>query len=344
MQARPHLAYTRRVIPVPHHRLLHEPWHRAHALCQTGAPVFVLVNPVEFHGPHLSLHNDRAIAEGLVPRLHAAICPDAPLLVVDDLEVGAGAVPGPGSRDVRYRQERAVLRHTVQALAALGAQRVMFVTFHGAPMHNLALQEAADALIARGIPAAAPFHMVLRRMLRFERGAYAGAVAHLPAGDAARLLDKLHHDFHGGFFETSVALAVAPDTVSPRHVELPPCPDFTPHRGFAWASRMARRLGAHELAGELDLAATGTAWTAVDPFPGYTSEPALANAASGRWFVDQFVGEVTTQVRAVLYEGAEGPRPIMRWMPWVTLGGLLEPPTPDVRVPRRLTDDVRRSG
>ena len=34
-------------------------------LLATGAPVFLCVNPVEYHGPHLSLHNDRLISEGV---------------------------------------------------------------------------------------------------------------------------------------------------------------------------------------------------------------------------------------------------------------------------------------
>ena len=40
------------------------PHGRARALLDRGVPVFLTVNPVEYHGPHLSLHNDRLISLG----------------------------------------------------------------------------------------------------------------------------------------------------------------------------------------------------------------------------------------------------------------------------------------
>ena len=35
--------------------------------------MFVPVNPVEYHGPHLSLHNDAVITRGVARDLHAAL-------------------------------------------------------------------------------------------------------------------------------------------------------------------------------------------------------------------------------------------------------------------------------
>ena len=33
-------------------------------MLKSGAPVYVLVNPVEYHGPHLSLYTDEALSIG----------------------------------------------------------------------------------------------------------------------------------------------------------------------------------------------------------------------------------------------------------------------------------------
>ncbi|MFN7132430.1 MAG: hypothetical protein ACK4N5_10120, partial [Myxococcales bacterium] len=52
----------------------------AHAGESGRAPVYLTVNPVEYHGPHLSLHNDRLVSEGLVRALHARLFPGEPLL------------------------------------------------------------------------------------------------------------------------------------------------------------------------------------------------------------------------------------------------------------------------
>ncbi len=53
--------------------LLDLPHRRATTLLSSGAPVYLLVNPVEYHGPHLSLHNDRLVSMGLVRGLHARL-------------------------------------------------------------------------------------------------------------------------------------------------------------------------------------------------------------------------------------------------------------------------------
>ena len=76
-------------------RLFDLPHSEARRLLSSGAPVFLPVNPVEYHGPHLSLHNDRLISAGLMRDLHAGLAMkyDWPLLVADDLEVGVEPAP-----------------------------------------------------------------------------------------------------------------------------------------------------------------------------------------------------------------------------------------------------------
>jgi len=79
--------------------LLDIPHQEARRLVKSGAPVYLTVNPVEYHGPHLSLHNDRLISIGLVREVHERLAEkhDWPLLLGADLEVGVEPCPGPGT-------------------------------------------------------------------------------------------------------------------------------------------------------------------------------------------------------------------------------------------------------
>ena len=46
-------------------RLFEQRPKRIRELLGTGAPAWILVNPIEYHGPHLSLHNDRLVSRGI---------------------------------------------------------------------------------------------------------------------------------------------------------------------------------------------------------------------------------------------------------------------------------------
>src|SRR5438105_3637126 len=115
-------------------RLLDQTLAEARRLTATGAPVYLPINPVEYHGPHLSLHNDALISRGLATDLHARLAarhPEWPFLVADDLEVGVDPCPGRGTRHTPYPIACALIREACRALAELGAERVVLMTFHG---------------------------------------------------------------------------------------------------------------------------------------------------------------------------------------------------------------------
>ncbi len=308
--------------------LLELPHVDARRLAATGAPVWLLVNPVEFHGPHLSLRNDRLISHGLTRDLHARLAarhPDWPLVLGPDLEVGVEPVAGPGVVPVSYPAVREAVVASCRALADLGARRVVIMTFHGDPLHNLALDAGVAELLRRGVAAIAPLHLALRQMLYLDDVTpYADALAPVAdAGARAELAAGLRHDFHAGFFETSLSLHYAPQSVSPAYTSLPPCAPVEPKRDLAAAARLARRLGRDHLARELDAAAVGTAWTELRPFPGYTSRPALATAASGAAFARHILDEFVPVIDDVLAGRASPPRPVLDWTATVTLGGRL---------------------
>lgn len=302
------------------------PWSRARAAAASSGAVALLVNPVEFHGPHLSLHNDALVARGLAAELERALerrGMRGPLAIAGELEVGVEPVPGPGSRATSLAQASALVVEACVSLAELGAKRVVLLTFHGAPLHARALHAGIEALARRGVPAVAPLDAALRMIGDLDPHRFADVLEHVPEGERARLAAELPLDYHAGFLETSVALALAPDAVDPAYRTLPPCPDFAPDRRLEAASRAARRAGRAELARELATAAHFVAWRAVRPFPGYTGRPHLASAEAGRAIVRHLTDVLADATWDAIGRNVPSPPPPMSWLATATLGGRL---------------------
>jgi creatinine amidohydrolase len=294
----------------------------ARRLVGAGATVFLTVNPVEFHGPHLPLHNDRLISLGLARDLQARLEPDAPLLLGADLEVGVDPCPGPGTRHTPYRVARALVVEACRALVELGVKRVIIMTFHGAPIHSMAIEAGVRELRKHGVAVVAPFNLVANELLATDTSRYANIFA--PIGDPEErqaVEAEFARDFHAGFGETSLTLHYAPESVSPSHKKLPPCPPIVPDRLMLALARLARGFGRTVLATELEFAALAMGWYAVRPFPGYSGRPHLANARSGSAFAEAMVDRFELRVREVFAGRAESPEPIMQWATLVTLGG-----------------------
>jgi creatinine amidohydrolase len=304
--------------------LLDLPHQEARRLVRSGAPVFLTINPVEYHGPHLSLHNDRLVSLGLVADLHARLSKrhDWPLLLGADLEIGVEPVPGPGTRRTPYPIVRHLVVEACRALAELGATKVVLMTFHGSPLHSLALEAGIELLRAAGVKALAPLNGLLREMLWLDTRKFADAFDFIPdAQERAEMMRTIAVDFHGGFFETSMALHYAPSSVAPDYRSLPPCPEVHPNRGFALAARIARSVGAEQLARELTFAAEGLGWNALRPFPGYTGRPHLASAQAGAVFAERLIDGYEALTEDVFADRAVSPPPIMAWVGKLSLGG-----------------------
>jgi creatinine amidohydrolase len=301
------------------------PHCEAKKLVDTGTPVYLTCNPVEYHGPHLSLHNDKLVSRGLIRDLHTRLQrrhPEWELLLGSDIEVGVEPCWGPGSRHTRYQVACELVAEACRALAELGAKRVVLMTFHGAPLHNLALDLGVQLLAARGVRAIAPFNLVLRQLVKLDPNRFADAYAHVEDEQERRsMIHGMALDFHAGFFETSVSLHQAPESVSDVYKTLPPCPEFGRNPMLSSAEQVARLAGQEELAGELGFAAAGTGWYKLRPFPGYTGRPHLATREAGAIFSRFMMDEFEPQVEAVLDGRATPPPPIMQWTRWATLGG-----------------------
>jgi creatinine amidohydrolase len=306
-------------------RLFDLPHGRSRALLATGAPVFLPVNPVEYHGPHLSLHNDALISLGLARGVHTALAEtgdDWPLLVASDLEIGVDPCPGPGTRRTSYSDACTVVVEACRALLELGAQRVVLITFHGSPLHNLALDAGARWLARHGVRVLSPMNALLAKMLDLRVEEYADAYAAIADGEERALVMRdAALDFHAGFFETSLSLYYAPDSVDPLHARLPRCPDIVPDAKLLSASRAAERCGRAALSRELLFSAYGLGWYALRPFPGYTSRPHLASREAGACFARHLTREFAALAQRVLRSDEPPPRPVMRWMAPATLGG-----------------------
>lgn len=300
------------------------PHQEARRLVGSGVPVYLCVNPVEYHGPHLSLHNDRLVSLGLIRDLHGRLSSrhGEPLVVGADLEIGVEPCPGPGSRRTPYPVARAMVLEACRALAELGARKVVLMTFHGAPLHNLAIDAGVKLLTAARARAVAPFNVVLSELLALDPAKYAAAYAHIddPA-ERDEMLATMPLDFHAGFFETSMALHYAPESVAPDYTSLPPCAPVRPATAFALAARMAGVLGRQRLARELTFAAAGVGWNALRPFPGYTGRPHRATPQAGALFAAAILDQYEQIVDDVFAGRAAPPAPIMRWAGTLSLGG-----------------------
>src|SRR5260370_37831842 len=115
------------------------PHAQARALLAAGAPVFLPVNPVEYHGPHLSLHNDGLVSRGLARDIHAVLAQsegDWPCLVTSGLEVGVDPCPGPGTRATPFRQVRWLVLEAGRRLVERGAHRGVLVTVPAGPLRD----------------------------------------------------------------------------------------------------------------------------------------------------------------------------------------------------------------
>lgn len=305
--------------------LFQRPHDEARALLRTGTPVFLPINPVEYHGPHLSLHNDGLLAAGLMRDTHARLAlrqPNWPLLVAPELEIGVDPVPGPGSRPVPFAMARDLICGACRALVELGAQAVILLTFHGAPMHNLAIEGGLKWLTRHGVRAVAPMNRLMEELMTANGAAYAGAYAPLPiAGIRDAMMRGFSEDLHAGYIETSLALHYAPESVAPRYLSLPPCQPLRLARPLIAVARLAEAAGQRRLAAELRFIAIGHAWYRLRPFPGYSGRPHLASAEAGRYLGGRIADFWAELIIDVLTGRARSPAPILPWLTALTLNG-----------------------
>ena len=299
-------------------RLFERPHAEALRLVSSGAPVYVFLNPVEFHGPHLPLNTDYLIswnlAQRLHERIHTALAAGSEVLVGDVIQLGVDPAPGPGSQHTPRRELTRILLRSLKGLVKLGVQRVVFMTFHGSPGQAAVIEKGIRWLRSQGVPSLNPFNLVLQQLIEYDPRRFDSVFALISEPRAReKWRAQMGHDFHGGMLETSFLLDLAPEHVAPSYQELPDAPDLRGAPLLRAAAQVAAVLGRQRLSTELRFASIAVEWTRLNPHPGYTGAPRWASPEMGALLVEDALRDYARAALATFREGKPSPRAVMQW-------------------------------
>ncbi len=247
------------------------------ALDRDRTVVILSVSPLETHGPHLPLGVDaftaRYFSEAMAERIVSSR-PGWAVVLAPTLHLGSFTFDTIGTVRVRQRVVRDVVVDYGRALARAGFRHILVSNGHGGPGHLVALEEAAAIVSRRHRVMMASFtgHLAWeflrgRLLPRIE----AGLGRPLSATERAAFSD----DAHGGWWETSLMLALRPDLVDDAYRTLP-------------AARYSLR---ERLVPNYPLRRGGQ---------GYVGHPAMADPAFARATTDVLLAEAMTVVDGLL--------------------------------------------
>ena len=244
--------------------------------------LFILpVGMIEEHGPHLPVGADTFgvtyEANGVSWRVSRAL-PDWNVVMMPPIDYGQGGanelgdmLVHPGTYAIRQSTLRSVVADLGGQLAQNGFKWIFVMNGHGAPTHNVAINEACDFV-------SETFGVTMLHVT----GLFRADAAIQSRGEkinskyfSAAALSAFGMDVHAGVSETSAMLAIRPDLVHANYRTLP--------------SRAGRSLE------ELREITTTPGWQ------GYLSAPARATAAYGRaveaWWIAGFTDLILRAVR-----------------------------------------------
>jgi creatinine amidohydrolase/Fe(II)-dependent formamide hydrolase-like protein len=256
-------------------------WPQIDALDRQRTLFILPVGMIEEHGPHLPVGADTFgvtyEAHGASRRVSRAL-PDWNVVMMPPINYGqSGAnrlgdmLVHPGTYDIRQSTLRSLVADLGGQIAQNGFKWIFVMNGHGAPTHNIALNEACDFV-------SETFRVTMLHLT----GLFRADAAIQSSGKrinakffSAADLSSFGMDVHAGVGETSGLLAVRPDLVRSNYKTLP--------------SRAGRSLE------ELREIAIAPGWQ------GYLSSPASATAAYGRaikaWWIDGFTDLILRAVR-----------------------------------------------
>lgn len=240
----------------------------------------VVVQPLaatEQHGPHLPLDVDAAICRAIVARSCDLLAPTVPVLVLPSLDIGVSPEHADFEGTLSLAPETliAVLTEIAGGVAALGVRKIAFINTHGGQPQILDI--VAQRLRAR--------HEMLAVALNAYR--YFGGERFFDA-------DELAHGIHAGAVETSLMMAIDPDSV--RLDRLRPHPSLTQEQ--AAAGGLLRPFGRTVSYG----------WQTQDLSPsGAVGDPTAANAEAGEAMLER----AAETVAGILAELADTPVEIL---------------------------------
>ena len=278
-------------------------------------PVFVYVNPIEYHGPHLPLNTDSLQSIALGEMLHKKLVEkygDFPYMIAADLRMGVDPTPGVGTVTTSFKELKTAILKVSKSLLKMGAKKVIFITHHGAPLHSLAIFEGVKFLRKNGVAAISPFVKVINKMLNYDPVPYYPLAEKI--GEDKKFIDELQFDFHAGCFETSLCLYLAPESVDPIYKEIPDAPTVTKNPMVKSMSKIVS-IFSGQAGHELDYASYGIGWINLKPFPGYSGRPSKASKEIGEYFVEEHILPLyLEEAQNVLWEKKEPENPMMTWL------------------------------
>jgi creatinine amidohydrolase len=256
-------------------------WPQIDALDRDRTLFILPVGMLEQHGPHLPVGADTLgvtyEAKGAATRVSHAL-PDWNVVMMPPINYGhsganqLGDLPiHPGTYAIRQSTLRSLVSDVGGQVAQNGFKWIFVLNGHGAPTHNIAINEACDFI-------SETFRVTMLHITALFKAdtAIQSSGARIDAKYfSAAELSSFGMDVHAGVAETSGMLAVRPDLVSSNYKALP--------------SRAGRSLE------DLRTIATRPGWQ------GYLSSPASATAEHGRaveaWWIDGTTDLILRAVR-----------------------------------------------
>jgi creatinine amidohydrolase len=256
-------------------------WPQIDALDRQRTLFILPVGMIEEHGPHLPVGADTLgvmyEAHGASRRVSRAL-PDWNVVMMPPINYGQlganqlGDMPvHPGTYSIRMSTLRSFVADLGAQIAQNGFKWIFVMNGHGAPTHNIALNEACDFVSETlGVTM-----LHLTGLFRADAAIQSIGEKILAKHFSPAERSSFGMDVHAGVGETSGMLAVRPDLVRSNYKTLP--------------SRAGQSLD------ELRQMMTAPGWQ------GYLSSPARATAAYGRafeaWWIEGFTDLILRAVR-----------------------------------------------
>jgi creatinine amidohydrolase len=197
-------------------------WKQLDSLDREKSIFFVIISPIEEHGPHLPLGVDyftaqqmaRAVAgdfKKLRPEWSVLLCPGIPL--------GTQCVDFTGTVSIRGEVLREVTIDFISSIAKYGFKYFIIVTGHMAPKHGMILNEAAQIIANRyNVKAISPVAGLVPRLRNPQPGK--PLLPGMPR--SLQEVEETKTDIHAGKRETSLMLFQKPRLVYKGYKDLPP--------------------------------------------------------------------------------------------------------------------------
>jgi len=256
-------------------------WPQIDALDRQRTLFILPVGMIEEHGPHLPVGADTLgvmyEANGASRRVSRSL-PDWHVVMMPPINYGQsganqlGDMPvHPGTYGIRQSTLRSLVADLGGQVAQNGFKWIFVMNGHGAPTHNIAINEACDFVSETFRVTMLHLTALFRADAEIQSNGERINTKYFSAAE----LSSFGMDVHAGVAETSGMLAVRPDLVRSNYKTLP--------------SRAGRSLE------ELREIATAPGWQ------GYLSSPAKATAAHGReveaWWIEGFTDLILRAVR-----------------------------------------------